>query len=159
MAYQNPALAFLTYDDEHHRFAFANLDALRPKDAASRDDRGEVGVNHLAYTHASAGALLRTYKRLKNAGITPYWPVHHGMTLSLYYKDPDGNRNELQVDCMNVAEANSFMASAAFAGNPLGMVIDPDALLERCERGMEERELIRQPAGPPSPLPLEHGLT
>jgi catechol 2,3-dioxygenase-like lactoylglutathione lyase family enzyme len=23
--YQNPALAFLTYDDEHHRFAFANL--------------------------------------------------------------------------------------------------------------------------------------
>ena len=23
--YQNPALAFLTYDDEHHRFALANL--------------------------------------------------------------------------------------------------------------------------------------
>jgi len=22
MLYQNPALAFLTYDDEHHRFAF-----------------------------------------------------------------------------------------------------------------------------------------
>jgi len=26
--YQNPALAFLTYDDEHHRFALANLDVL-----------------------------------------------------------------------------------------------------------------------------------
>ena len=25
VAYQNPAFAFLTYDDEHHRFAFANL--------------------------------------------------------------------------------------------------------------------------------------
>ena len=28
--YQNPVLAFLTYDDEHHRFAFANLGAVRP---------------------------------------------------------------------------------------------------------------------------------
>lgn len=28
--HRNPALAFLTYDDEHHRFAFANLDVLKP---------------------------------------------------------------------------------------------------------------------------------
>jgi catechol-2,3-dioxygenase len=28
--YQNPAFAFLTYDDEHHRFAFANMSALNP---------------------------------------------------------------------------------------------------------------------------------
>ena len=159
VAYQNPALAFLTYDDEHHRFAFANLDALRPSEAASRDDRGEIGVNHLAYTYASAGDLLRTYKRLKNAGITPYWPIHHGMTLSLYYKDPDGNRIELQVDCMTVEEANRFMSSASFAGNPLGTVLDPDALLEQYELGVEEQVLTRQPEGPPSPLPLEHGLT
>jgi len=28
--HHNPALAFLTYDDEHHRFAMANLDVLQP---------------------------------------------------------------------------------------------------------------------------------
>src|SRR6266446_188806 len=28
VVYQNPAFAFLTYDDEHHRFAFANLSIL-----------------------------------------------------------------------------------------------------------------------------------
>ena len=28
--HQNPALAFLTYDDEHHRFAIANLAVLQP---------------------------------------------------------------------------------------------------------------------------------
>ncbi len=28
VVYQNPVFAFLTYDDEHHRFAFANLSAL-----------------------------------------------------------------------------------------------------------------------------------
>src|SRR5687767_5550713 len=38
IVYENPALAFLTYDDEHHRFAFANLDLLKP-DGKSPDDR------------------------------------------------------------------------------------------------------------------------
>jgi hypothetical protein len=28
--YENPAFAFLTYDDEHHRFAFANMAVLNP---------------------------------------------------------------------------------------------------------------------------------
>ena len=26
--HRNPALAFLTYDDEHHRFAFADLNVI-----------------------------------------------------------------------------------------------------------------------------------
>lgn len=30
VVHQDPALAFLTYDDEHHRFAFANLELLKP---------------------------------------------------------------------------------------------------------------------------------
>jgi hypothetical protein len=34
--YQNPALAFLTYDDEHHRFAIANLSLLLPDRWSSR---------------------------------------------------------------------------------------------------------------------------
>ena len=32
--YQNPAFAFLTFDDEHHRFAFANMSVLNPAGAA-----------------------------------------------------------------------------------------------------------------------------
>lgn len=28
--YQNPGLAFLTYDDEHHLFAFADMAVLQP---------------------------------------------------------------------------------------------------------------------------------
>ena len=33
--YKNPALAFLTYDDEHHRFAFANMSVLSPNGTES----------------------------------------------------------------------------------------------------------------------------
>ena len=158
VVYENPALAFLTYDDEHHRFAFANLDLLKPG-AKSPDGRGEIGVNHVAYTYASVGDLLDTYARLKRDGITPYWPVHHGTTMSLYYSDPDGNRMEFQVDCGTVAEATALMRTPAFAANPVGVMYDPDELLARFEQGEDEQSLMAQPAGAPSPIPVAHGLT
>jgi catechol 2,3-dioxygenase-like lactoylglutathione lyase family enzyme len=109
VVYQNPALAFLTYDDEHHRFAFINMAAFKP-DGADTGARSDAGVNHTAYTYANLGDLLDTYERLKQAGIAPYWPIHHGMTLSLYYQDPDGNRMEFQLDTCTVAAANAYMS-------------------------------------------------
>jgi catechol-2,3-dioxygenase len=159
VVWQNPALAFLTYDDEHHRFAFANLSVLKP-DGAEEGERGGVGVNHVAYTYASVGDLLENYARLKQAGIRPYWPVHHGVTLSLYYRDPDGNRMEFQVDCCATAEqAQAFMRSDAFAANPVGVAIDPEALLAQYRSGVPVETLLAQPAGPMSPIPTEHGLS
>ena len=158
IVYENPALAFLTYDDEHHRFAFANLDALRP-DGGSPDARGEIGVNHVAYTYADAGDLLSTYSRLKQAGIEPYWPVHHGTTMSLYYADPDGNRIEFQVDCGTVQEATDLMRTPEFQANPIGVDYDPELLLARFEAGEDVRSLIARPAGPPAPIPAAHGMT
>ena len=49
--YQNPAFAFLTYDDEHHRFAFANMSVLTP-DSMDTDSIAKVGVNHVGYTYS-----------------------------------------------------------------------------------------------------------
>ena len=156
--YRNPAFAFLTYDDEHHRFAFANLDLFRPG-PADKDDRGEIGVNHVAYTYATAADLLETYDRLKQAGIMSYWPVHHGTTMSLYYADPDGNRMELQVDVGTVQEATLLMESEAFAANPVGIRYDPDLLLAEYRSGASNEDLLRQRDGPPTDVPLAHGLT
>ena len=42
--YRNPVLAFLTYDDEHHRFAFANLSVLDPRAAQARPGRIRVST-------------------------------------------------------------------------------------------------------------------
>jgi catechol 2,3-dioxygenase-like lactoylglutathione lyase family enzyme len=158
VVYQNPALAFLTYDDEHHRFAFANLSVLKPA-GAQAGARGEVGVNHVGYTYASLGELLETYARLKEAGMSPYWSVHHGVTLSLYYQDPDGNRMEFQVDCCTVEQANAFMQTDAFAANPIGVEFDPDALLAEYRKGTPVRRLLEQPMGPAARIPPEHGLS
>jgi catechol-2,3-dioxygenase len=54
--YQNPALAFLTYDDEHHRFAFANMAVLQ-LEATETNKLGVIGVDHVAYTYASLNDL------------------------------------------------------------------------------------------------------
>jgi catechol 2,3-dioxygenase-like lactoylglutathione lyase family enzyme len=157
--YENPALAFLTYDDEHHRFAFANMSAFDPEGVAGVMPPG-VGVNHVGYTYANLGELLETYDRLKQLGIMPYWRIHHGVTLSIYYQDPDGNRMEFQVDCCaNAEEAHAFMHSDAFAANPVGVEIDPDALLAQFRSGVPMETLMVQPVGPASPIPREHGLS
>ena len=156
IVHQDPALTFMTFDEEHHRFAFANLDLLKPDTKAI--DSGEIGVNHVAFTFDSAAELLETYERLKAAGITPYWPVHHGFTLSLYYRDPDGNRHEFQVESCNAEQATEFMRGEVFAANPIGVGYDPDELLARYRAGASEAELLQRPEGEPSPLPIEHGL-
>lgn len=157
VVHQDPALTFMTFDEEHHRFAFANLDVLKPDQATGL--QGEVGVNHIAFTFGSAGELLETYARLKGEGILPYWPVHHGFTLSMYYQDPDGNRHEFQVESCSVEDANAFMRGELFANNPIGIGYDPDELLARYRAGASEAELLARPEGEPSPLPVEHGIT
>lgn len=142
--YQNPVLAFLTYDDEHHRFAFANLDILRP-DASTSEDRGVIGVDHVAYTYASVNQLLENYAQLKAQGIKPYWCIHHGVTVSMYYADPDGNQMEFQVDCFaSNDDANAFMAGPHFSANPIGVEFAPEEWLEKLRAGTAESEFLRR---------------
>ena len=157
--YANPAFAFLTFDDEHHRFAFANMAVLSPNDGPPAEMPHGVGVNHVGYTFANAGELLDNYDRLKRLGIVPYWGVHHGVTLSMYYQDPDGNRMEFQVDRFDdAAEANKYMQSDEFAANPVGVDYDIDELLARYRGGADLATLMAQPEGPMAQIPPQHGL-
>ena len=138
--HRDDRLAFLTYDDEHHRFAFLNLGPA-PANAAPRDKMA-VGVHHLAYTWKNLGELVDTYKRLKAEGVVPVRPIRHGMTLSTYYEDPDQNMLEFQVDLVSVDAANAFMDSPAFAANPVGEPFDPDELAARFDAGKPVDDLI-----------------
>jgi catechol-2,3-dioxygenase len=151
--HQNPALAFLTYDAEHHRFAFANLDILQPE-GTEVDRRGMIGVDHVAYTYASLNDLFENYAQLKAQGIRPYWCIHHGVTVSMYYADPDGNQMEFQVESYGSnEEANVFMAGPHFAANPIGVEYDPEVWLARLRAGAPASEfLLRQTDEPISPL-------
>lgn len=85
---QTPQMAFLSYDDEHHRIAIANLPHIANK------VRESCGIEHVAFTYGSLGELLGAWRgRLEagEGGLRPVWCVNHRVTTSLYYKDLDGN--------------------------------------------------------------------
>jgi catechol-2,3-dioxygenase len=142
-------LAFLTFDDEHHRIAIVGIPGLAEQPAMA------AGTDHVAFTHADLGNLLSTFRRLKQVGIEPYWCINHGPTTSMYYKDPDGNRIELQVDNYPAEEASRWMQSGEFAANPIGVVFDPDELLGRYAAGEPIERLIVRPPLPEGTTPLD----
>lgn len=123
--HRNPAMAFLTFDDEHHRFAFLDLSVIDP-DGSEPDSKGWTGVDHLAWTYPSLKDLFDNYVSCKAHGIKPYWCVHHGLTISMYYADPDGNQMEFQVDAFDTAEeCNEYICGSGFEANPVGVEFDP----------------------------------
>src|SRR5437867_7497612 len=138
--HKDDKLAFLSYDDEHHRMAFLNL-GLAENGAAPKKAAG-VGVHHVAYTWKDLGELVETYKRLKTYGVLPAVPIRHGLTLSLYYQDPDGNMMEYQIDLMGMKEADEFMRGPAFAANPVGEPFDPAELAARYDEGKPVDDLV-----------------
>jgi catechol 2,3-dioxygenase-like lactoylglutathione lyase family enzyme len=152
IVHQNPALAFLTHDEEHHRFAFADLDVIAPGDGL--DHRGPIGVDHIAYDCPSMAELLEAYADLKAQGVEPYWCVNHGMSASLYYADPDGNQMEFSVDCFaSKAECTRYFKGEKFGENPVGVEFDPDEWLAKLRGGMAEADLLRiDTNGPVSPI-------
>lgn len=150
--FQNPALAFLTFDDEHHRFALANMSVLQPG-GSDADRQGAIGVDHVGYSYASLSDLLENYALLKAKGITPYWCIHHGIAASLYYADPDGNQMEFQVDCLGSSDDASAFMETNFSVNPVGVEFNPDEWLARLRAGERESGFLgRRVHEPVSPL-------
>lgn len=152
--FQHPVMAFLSFDDEHHRIALLNLAAIDPE--GERPVSAQAGtMEHFACTYGSAKELLTNYVRLKALGILPYWCVHHGMTLSMYYQDPDGNRVEFQAEVYDdAAKANEFLATDVFMENPIGVVYEPDELVEKMNGGASEAELMVYTPGPMAMPPM-----
>ena len=132
----NDFISFLSYDDEHHRVAIVNLPHLEPR-GNSTD-----GVEHFAFTFASLDDLFAHYETMKAKGLSPYWTINHGMTLSAYYRDPDGNQVETQVDSMTMDEADAFMSGPLFAANPIGINVDFDDLVARYRAGTSAAEIM-----------------
>lgn len=150
IVFRDERLCFLSYDDEHHRLALISVPDLSVRDP------GAAGTDHVAYSYNDLGELLSTYRRLKAAGILPHWPINHGVTTSLYYRDPDNNRVELQIDNFKTpAQLDGYFQSRAFAENPVGVTYDPDELCRRYEAGEAMDSLLKIPPLPEGKTPLD----
>ena len=139
--HENEFLAFMTFDEEHHRLVIFEDPATvaKPENAA--------GVDHVAYGLASFGDFILTYERLKAEGIVPFLPLNHRFTTSLYYHDPDGNDVELSVDNFSTkTECDAFVRSdqmAEIGRPPFGHTFDPDELVRLYHQGVPEETLAR----------------
>ena len=66
VAFENDKVCFLSYDDEHHRIGLIGLPKLVERPPNS------WGLEHLAFSYSTLGALLAQYGYLKSQGIAPY---------------------------------------------------------------------------------------
>jgi catechol-2,3-dioxygenase len=83
-------LVFLSRDEkEHHQIVLA---AGRPAGA------GFNPINQISFRMTDFAGLREMHRRLAQEGVSELSPASHGNALSLYFKDPEGNRIELFVD-------------------------------------------------------------
>lgn len=147
--FQNNMMAFLAYDEEHHRVAIAALPGTVPKDPNA------AGLFHFAFTFHSLTDLALAYRQRLANGIEPYWCVNHGPTTSIYYHDPDGN--DIETQCENfesVEEINDFIGGPLFAENPIGTDFDPEELIRRLEAGEDEKSIKKRIEIGPRGVPI-----
>ncbi|KAI1616604.1 Glyoxalase/Bleomycin resistance protein/Dihydroxybiphenyl dioxygenase [Exophiala viscosa] len=150
VTYGNDFISFITYDEEHHRIALIGIPGTGPKVPTS------AGMEHIAFTFPTLSALLLAYRQRKARGIPPAWCVNHGPTTSIYYKDPDGNMLETQVDNFDTIEsANEFMTGKYFAENPIGTDFDAEELIQKIKDGVPDADLKKRVEIGPRGLPSD----
>ncbi len=83
-------LVFLSRDpDEHHQIV---LISGRPAEISFNV------INQISLKADSLPTLQDFHRRLQGTGATEITPVTHGNALSVYFRDPEGNRVELYID-------------------------------------------------------------
>jgi catechol 2,3-dioxygenase-like lactoylglutathione lyase family enzyme len=83
------SLIFLSRDArDHHQIVLA----------AGRPEGGFNPINQISFRMADLAGLREMHRRLEEEGVKELAPVSHGNALSVYFKDPEGNRIELFID-------------------------------------------------------------
>ena len=148
IAFRTQRMAFISYDEEHHRIAIAAMPNTTPKDHKSS------GLEHVAFTYETLDDLVLAYEQRKQLGMEPIWCVNHGPTTSIYYQDPDGNHLETQVDNFDTADAaTEYMESQEFAENSVGFDFEAEDLVARLRSGEDHKSIKRRIGTGPRPNP------
>lgn len=139
VVFQDENGAWLTNDEANHRIALLAF----PGFVDDPDKEMRTGLHHSAFEYASFEDLNSSYLRMREAGVVPDICIDHGMTFSYYYKDPDGNRVELQCDNFgDWAMSKAWMqTSEVFHANPIGQFVDPEKVAAAAEAGTPFEEI------------------
>lgn len=83
---------FFRFDDYHHDIA-----VFKVGEDAAAPERNQVGLAHVALLADSLDTVKDWYRKLKAHGVEGLRTQDHGVTKSVYFKDPEGN--ELEIYC------------------------------------------------------------
>ena len=152
--FRDAVAAWTTNDDANHRIAFLAVPGLS-------DDAGKArhnGMHHCAFEYASFADLMTSFDRMRKEGVEPAFCLDHGLTISIYYKDPEGNFVELQSDAFGDWKKSSewMRTSPDFAANPIGVFFDPARVYDAHKSGMDFKTLqanLRRGDYLPNPIP------
>ncbi len=127
--------AWTTNDEANHRVAFLAVPGLH-------DDPEKINHNnmhHSAFEFSSFDDLMSSYKRISDEGLQPAFCLDHGLTVSIYYRDPEENFVELQSDCFGDWKKSSdwIATSPDFAANPIGTFFDPMKVYQAHKSGVD----------------------
>ena len=154
VTFQDANNAWTTNDEANHRVAFLSTPALTD----DPDKRAHNGMHHSAFEYDSFDDLMSSYARMRDEGILPAFCLDHGMTFSIYYRDPEGNFVELQSDSYGdwTVSTEWMRTSPDFAANPIGYFFDPEKVYRAYRSGVDYAELqtvIRSREYAPDPIP------
>jgi catechol 2,3-dioxygenase len=154
--FQDAHGAWLSNDAANHRIALLAFPGF--VDDPDRDTR--TGMHHCAFEYDVFEDLNASYLRLCKEGIEPTMCIDHGMTLSYYYQDPDGNFVELQCDAFGdwTQSSDYVRTSDVFHANPIGVFVDPARVCEAAASGASFADIhARAMAGElaPEQAPIE----
>jgi len=93
MRLKRPRGVFFTLGEQHH-----DLAVLEVPPGADDPKADQVGLHHVALQVEDFAALKDCYRTLKSHGVPIVRAVDHGITKSIYFCDPAGNRLELYCD-------------------------------------------------------------
>ncbi len=83
-------LVFLSRDpDEHHQIVLAGN---RPAQLHHNT------INQISLRTDNLTTLLEIFRNFRDAGVDDMHPITHGNAISLYCRDPEGNRLEIYID-------------------------------------------------------------
>ena len=112
------ALTFLSRDPrEHHQIVLVDG---RPA------GQGFNPINQVSFRMAQFAGLREMHRRLQQEKVAELSPVSHGNALSLYFRDPEGNRIELFIDTPWYVEQPMRI--------PMDMSLPDDALWDWAEK-------------------------
>ena len=152
--FRDASAAWMSNDGANHRIAFLSVPGLTDDSEKTRHN----GMHHTAFEYASFADLMSTYDRLKKQAVEPAFCLDHGLTISAYYSDPEGNFVELQSDNFSDWKLSTeyMRTSPEFAANPIGVFFDPALVHAAFASGTDFKSLqksIRAGAYLPEAIP------